>query len=87
MTLTKSPVVSEAATMIGALLRDFPEADTTPEARRAWHVRKAETLVAIGVASSGERDYVSAAEAFALASRAWQQVADASTAMSGEVAR
>jgi len=82
MTLTKSPVVSEAATMIGALLRDFPEADTTPEAMLAWHIRKAETLLAIGVASSEKSDYASAAEAFALAARAWQQVADASTAMS-----
>ncbi len=81
MTLTKNPVVGDAATMIGDLLRDFPAADTTPEARRAWYVRKAEVLVAIGVTSSSERDYIGAAEAFALASRAWQQVADASAAL------
>lgn len=78
-----SPVAGDAATMIGDLLRDFPEADTTPEARRAWHVRKAETLVTVGVTSSEEHDYAGAAEAFTLAAKAWQQVADACTAMSG----
>lgn len=82
MTLTKGPVVGDAPTMIGDLLRDLPEVDTTPEARRAWYVRKAELLVTIGVTSSEERDYTGAAEAFALASRAWQQVADACSAMS-----
>jgi len=39
-----NPVVGDAATMIGDLLRTFPEADTTPEARCAWYVRTAERL-------------------------------------------
>ncbi len=75
-------VVGDAATMIGDLLGDFPGPDTTPEARCAWYVRKAEVLVAIGVTNSEERDYTGAAEAFALASRAWQQVVDALTTTS-----
>lgn len=81
--MTNNPVLGDAATttMIGDLLRDFPGADTTTEARRAWLVRKAETLLAIGVTSAEEGDYTGAAEAFTLAARAWQQVADASAAL------